>query len=76
MRFICHCLNANGTIDFTSDGMICSCCASGVGDLGDAADDVLVLQDLCHWFLVDGVSLGWHDNTADGVRMVVLKFFD
>ena len=48
----------NGVIDFTLNGVICSRCASGVGDFGDAADDVLGLQDLCHWFLVNGVSFG------------------
>ena len=76
MRSICHCLDANGAIDFTSDGVICGCCASGVGDLGDAADDVLIVRDLCHWSLVDGVLSGWCNDTADGVRMVVVKFFN
>ena len=56
MRSICHCLDANGAIDFTLNGVICGHCTSGVGDFGDAVDDVLVVQDLCHWFLVDGVS--------------------
>ena len=76
MRSICHCSDAKGAIDFTSNGVICGRCASGVGDFGDAADDVLVMRDLCHWFLVDGVSSGWCNNTADGVRMVVVKLFD
>ena len=45
----------NGVIDFASDGVICGHCASGVGDLSDTVDDVLVLQDLCYWFLINGV---------------------
>ena len=55
MRPICHCSDVNGAIDFTLNGMICGRCASGVGDLGDAADNVVIVRDLCHWFLVDGV---------------------
>ena len=76
MRSICHCLDANGAIDFTLDGVICGHCASGVGNLGDAADDVLIMRDLCYWSLVDGVLSGWRDDTVDGVRMVVVKFFN
>ena len=76
MRSICHCSDVNGAIDFTLNGVICGHCASGVGDFGDAADDVLVVWDLCYWFLVDGVSSWWCDDTADGVRMVVVKLFN
>ena len=76
MRSICHCLDANGVIYFTSDGVICSRCASGVRDLGDSADDVLIVWDLCHWSLIDGVLSGWCDDTADGVRVVVVEFFN
>ena len=75
MRFICHCTDANGIIDFALNGMICSHCASGVRRHSDATDDVLILRDCHYWLMINGMLSGWHDNAADGVRMVAVELF-